>query len=847
MASPFQFFHKYQKAFIAIAAVMAMFIFVVADPLMSYLSSSGGGQSAKTVVASWDGGSIDMQELNRLTERRFKVSLFLDGLYGQASNTVIAEGGEPLPPAVLPSFILPRNSTQTSVRQNCVQDRLLADLAEKSGISISDKFINHYLTEWGLRRMGDTEITALLKRARLSDRALFAGLRELLLGKQYQDSFALAVAGITPEERWEDWQRINESIKVEAAILPARDFVAQVPTPSEAELKKFYEDNKDRFQKTMDVVVGKNLPSPKPGFKIPRLVKIQYLSGNVEDRVQKLEDSITDEEIAAYYEENKHLFVKTNAALEDNENIFGDDEETAEDSESDAEAETTEGDAATEETATEESSTETSATEESSEVEMTEEASSSKSETTEAEDEATETEAAASEEATEKVEEATDAATDAAEEASEEAAPPADNTSSRNARRSPFRLAAFQNEAETEAAEGEEASTVETSTEEADAEEAAEETAEGDAETETAAAEETADDETDEATDAEVTEEEAAPVEYTPLAEVSKDIRKTLARKKATIAVRKAIDKANAKLQKLYKPYGFKVVTARSEDKEAPATPATLKDYTELAKELDLTLTMTVPLSYSGVIDTDIGKTVDDQSGRRRVFQLLFTDLKPYQPLLAKDYIPQEYEQFLEDSRKYFIVCKTQDIEARVPEFKKIRAEVLTAWKNKEAGKLALAKAKELAKQAQESGDTIAVVARGQNIAVETSNMFSWFTFGNVSPNQAPRNYQLGSAEPLKALDDDFMTQAFGLEANQKVALLNHDHSEAYVIQVSERAQTKQELRERFLLEGDRWFGRRAMDTSRRRKAGQRIQTKLFEEVNFNDDKLTEILSSNAN
>ena len=42
MASPFRIFRKYQKAFLAIAAVLAMVIFVFADLLTSAVFSSRG-------------------------------------------------------------------------------------------------------------------------------------------------------------------------------------------------------------------------------------------------------------------------------------------------------------------------------------------------------------------------------------------------------------------------------------------------------------------------------------------------------------------------------------------------------------------------------------------------------------------------------------------------------------------------------------------------------------------------------------------------------------------------------------------------------------------------------------
>ena len=118
--------------------------------------------------------------------------------------------------------------------------RVLAELAEKSDISVSNEVVNHYIREWGLRRMGDAEISRLLGRVGMSDKTLFAGIRELLLGDFYVNSYHLATRGVVPEERWQDWKRINERIAVEAAILPAKKFLAEVSrNPTRLSSKRF--------------------------------------------------------------------------------------------------------------------------------------------------------------------------------------------------------------------------------------------------------------------------------------------------------------------------------------------------------------------------------------------------------------------------------------------------------------------------------------------------------------------------------------------------------------------------------------------------------------------------------
>ena len=60
MASPFRIFRKHQKAFLVVAGVLAMFIFVFADLFTSYISQPPG-RSGNEVVTSWKSGSLTVR------------------------------------------------------------------------------------------------------------------------------------------------------------------------------------------------------------------------------------------------------------------------------------------------------------------------------------------------------------------------------------------------------------------------------------------------------------------------------------------------------------------------------------------------------------------------------------------------------------------------------------------------------------------------------------------------------------------------------------------------------------------------------------------------------------------
>jgi len=794
MASPFYLFRKYQKTFLVIAGVLAMFIFVLADPLMSWIQSSGGGPSSggsgKTVLASWEGGSLNARQLSSLSQRRYKISNFLRNLYGMAQALIEQEGGTATPPK-LPNFILAPNTAFRDIQVSCLTTRVLAQQAKKSGISISDDVVNNYLREWGLRRMGDAEIGALLKRLNLRDKELFAGIREMLISDYYFGSYSLATRGITPEQRWQDWKRINERIAVEAAILPQEKFLAEVPEPSDAQLQNFYEQHKNREAETVEMVINTQLPSPNPGFREPRRVKLQYLVGNVEDWTQKMLDKISDEEIADYYERNKRaMFVKreirssTSAA-----GLFDEGEEEA----SETETEKVDKKPATAETTAEDSSD------------------------------------PPEESTTEKPTTATE--------------PDADE-SSRALRSSPFRLTAFQTEASatdesaTKATAAGEKADAEKETQEKEAEKQEEQSAE---ETTQQPAKEKAEEPTNETKAEEPTgetnEQSAAaekPVEYEPLENVSNQIRRSLAKDKAVVALQKVVDQTFTQLQSTYNPYGFEVVSARSEQRDIPEPPAALADFAAIARETGLASEETVPLSFKGLVETFVGKALDAQSRQEFVVQRMFGDQEPYEPYRAVDL-----------DGNWYLVSKVADIASHVPEFDEVRDAVLAAWKAQEAAKLALARAKELAEQAKASGKSVAEIAKESGYESVTTDMFSWLNFG-TTPADMQRGPRLGDAPPLEAVDAKFMTEVFKLKAEDRISLLNHDQTIAYLLQLSNREQTAEEMRKQFLAEANNWFGGQIMTQTRIQRANQKLINQLREKAGLNDDKLQEYLAKES-
>src|SRR5690606_2023162 len=118
MAS-FRYFRKHQKTFLAVAAVLAIFLFVIGDAMFGYIGQAGGGPDPNKVAASWKGGRLTAREIETLTQRRYFISQFLQNLMMKGAQRVIEEGGNPLPPSV-PNFIINEGTTSNDVIVNVV-------------------------------------------------------------------------------------------------------------------------------------------------------------------------------------------------------------------------------------------------------------------------------------------------------------------------------------------------------------------------------------------------------------------------------------------------------------------------------------------------------------------------------------------------------------------------------------------------------------------------------------------------------------------------------------------------------------------------------------------------------
>ena len=240
MASPFRLFRKHQKVWFAVLGVMVMIAFVFMSGTGG--SSSGTRRTDSVMVRTAKFGTLSRFQVEGLRSQRQQLLGFLSSLAMKAMQLGDRDGKieqirQVFGPATDPSV---------------VEKWLFARQAEEMGIAVDEKAINDFLKDITNNRIPGAEIIKILhdQRSGMSEPQLFAILREELLALRLRalfhqitppnqlNEFGLA---LPPGQRWDYFKRVSRYATVELAPVPVERFLKDVPEPSDADLKKFFE------------------------------------------------------------------------------------------------------------------------------------------------------------------------------------------------------------------------------------------------------------------------------------------------------------------------------------------------------------------------------------------------------------------------------------------------------------------------------------------------------------------------------------------------------------------------------------------------------------------------------
>ena len=280
MAGSFDVFRKYQRSLLVAVAILAMLAFFVLPP---FLQMGGSTAAGDPLAARWSGGEIREGQLERSVAMRAVVNRFL----------VEAAVGAGRDPARLPLF---PESEEAVVRTTLVNEE-----ARRNGLVVSDTAINDFLAQWTNNLVRPEQLAEIIAGLRLgptgvSQHDLFEALRAELTARNMLFMFQTGFSGDPPGWRWDYFKRLEQKATVEVVPVPVESVAAQVPAPSDAELRAFFERYKN------------DLPDPRraaPGFRQERRAKYEYFTAKREIFEAEAAKEVTDEAVEAFYDKNK--------------------------------------------------------------------------------------------------------------------------------------------------------------------------------------------------------------------------------------------------------------------------------------------------------------------------------------------------------------------------------------------------------------------------------------------------------------------------------------------------------------------------------------------------------------
>lgn len=754
MASPFSVFRRHQKAMFVALTILVMFAFVFLEPLMDAFRDEV--QTNPVVVATPRYGDLREHDISSLIHQRQIVLNVLE--------QALVRGG--MHPAVT-SFQIQRLFGPPT-EESAVNAWLLAQRADALGMVVDDRAVNEFLNLFleqateGRVRVG--EISEILKRDKIPERVLFAALRRELLAQQLRQSFQTSLWATPPMQRWNYYLRLNRRATIELVPVSVVDFMDQIESPGEDILRAFFDEHKERAWRP---------DMPEPAFRQPKKIALQYIKAEFDDFVDP--DSVTQDEVLAYYEENKDtLFLRPQTpAPKDTPAPDEEDKPSAveqpmknpvEPPTQPAPLEEEPADAPTPSEAAEPA------------AEKTESAAEQQQPAEPAEAPAEPMEEPATEPAEEPAEPMEGKAGES--EHSEGVSPQPSNDGGvlRSGGGAQFSFASFAEEPAQKNAPSSDESMPEPAGPVVESPSLEVPAAPGPMEEPASPERSTID---------------GRPAEFrvhVPLSEVEGEIRHTLARRKAHQAIEELLRLLGARLKRYYDELTV------YEDREG-GPPADL-DVAKLAAEHNLKSYTTRLLSPWEVQALDIGSSMID--GSEPFIRHAFEEIPPLQPAISQA------------EQDYFLFWKVDQREEIVPDWEddNVKEQVLEAWKLVEARKLARDRAEQLAETARKSGKALKeVFADDPKHDAVHAGPFSWMTYGDIPPMLAQEPPRISEVEGVDFTGQQFMQDVFALNEGELGVTMNQPQTFAYVVRMDSLVPSQTVLWEGFLADS---FGKYA-------------------------------------
>lgn len=312
MASPFSYFRKNQRLWMAAAVLIAILSFVVAPMLQSLTDSAqraNGRQGGNSTAASWSGGSISREQLDVEMGQLSVANMFLKRL----AFDVRDKGGYPRVPEVRPDFGLVGITPDTRDPSSILERKILAAEASRMGIHFDDQSVRLFLQKFVDGKLSGEQIQKTLKevsggRMTLTDfnrlmkeeLAKNAVLRLANGGQRYEER-ANAMGAPTallnpPSKNWQYFTRFKRRASIEAYPVAVKDFEDSVDSkPTEKELRDLFDKGKDISRISQPILT-------EPAFMTPDLADFEFIACDIEKIIEEEKGKIPEELLRSEYD-----------------------------------------------------------------------------------------------------------------------------------------------------------------------------------------------------------------------------------------------------------------------------------------------------------------------------------------------------------------------------------------------------------------------------------------------------------------------------------------------------------------------------------------------------------------
>ena len=289
---PFRTFQRNQKGCMAGATLLAIISFLFLGVIIQLLGGRGGaGRRIETIAETRRFGKITDFELSRLQRNQETLRRFVIVLYQNLAAVNPAD--EERMAALRPLQMFANQAAQLQSPEQLINVWLVSQYAHEEGLTLDWSDVSKRLKELTGDYLSDAVYNGTLQSVGISHQAVEKLLSQHFRWEQSLERFSLSVDAISPATRWDWYQRLYRQITIEAAAVPVDSLLAQVGEPNSSQLNDLFAKYKTKRFDPM---------SDESGFIMPTELAFQYI---IADPNQEQLDSITDEEMLAYYEENK--------------------------------------------------------------------------------------------------------------------------------------------------------------------------------------------------------------------------------------------------------------------------------------------------------------------------------------------------------------------------------------------------------------------------------------------------------------------------------------------------------------------------------------------------------------